>query len=128
LRIDKTLGKKDLNDQEAFEFISFVNSQEAMELLCRGQRKFTPLNQVSEGFYRDHKNPYIRMFRRLAESPNAFITPKTVIWQEYQREAGFAYETVRDLKDIPSHALANVTKTMQKRLDAEHEMAKRLGK
>ena len=54
---------------EAFKFIAFVNSQEAMELLCNGQRKFTPLRKVSEDFYRKHKNPYIHMFRKLAESP-----------------------------------------------------------
>ena len=110
---------------EGFKFISFVNSQEAMEMLCEGQRKFTPLREVSDGFYARHKNPYIRVFRSLAESPNAFFTPKMVTWQEYQREMSFAYEMIRDLKAEPKGVLSDVKKTMQKRLDRELEMSKR---
>lgn len=110
---------------EAFKFISFVNTREAMELLCEGQKKFTPLKEVSEDFYARHKNPYIRVFRALAESPNAFIAPKMVIWQEYQREMNFAYELVRDLKASPKEILSNVKKAMQRRLDRELEMSKR---
>ncbi|MDD4879254.1 MAG: ABC transporter substrate-binding protein [Candidatus Omnitrophica bacterium] len=110
---------------EAFKFISFVNTQEAMELLCEGQRKFTPLKNVSEDFYARHKNPHIRVFRALAESPNAFTTPKMVIWQEYLREMSFAYEMIRDLKAEPEEVLSDVRKTMQKRLERELEMSKR---
>lgn len=113
---------------EAFKFISFVNTQEAMELLCEGQRKFTPLKDVSEGFYARHKNPYIRVFRALAESPNAFIAPKMIIWPEYQREMNFAYELVRDLKSSPKDILSNVRKAMQRRLEREQEMSKRVEK
>jgi len=111
---------------EAFKFMAFVNSQEGMELLCEGQRKFTPLKKVSEDFYKKHKNPYIHMFRKLAESPNAFITPKMVIWQEYQREMSFAYETIRDLETLPQEALEQVTASMQRRLNREEAMSRRI--
>lgn len=110
---------------EAFKFISFVNTQEAMELLCNGQVKFTPLREVSENFYINHKNPHIRMFRKLAESPNAFITPKMVIWQEYQREMSFANDKILDLKSTPKAALAEVRKTIQIRLDRELAISRR---
>ncbi len=113
---------------EAFKFISFVNTQEAMELLCEGQRKFTPLKEVSEGFYARSKNPYIRMFRKLAESPSGFITPKIIIWQEYQREIGFATDMIRNLKATPKAALTEARKTMQIRLDRELEISKRAEK
>jgi len=109
---------------EAFEFIKFVNTQEGMELLCDGQRKFSPLKEVSEDFYKKHKNPYIRMFRRLAESPNSFIPPKTVIFQEYQREMTFAYERTRDLETTPKEVLEEVKNVIQRRLDRETEMKK----
>jgi ABC-type glycerol-3-phosphate transport system substrate-binding protein len=111
---------------EAFKFMSFVNSQEGMELLCKLQRKFSPLKEVSPDFYKGHKNPYIKMFRRLAESPNAFIKPKMVIWQEYEREMSFASELIRDLKENTKETLLEVRMTMQKRLDRELEMSKRL--
>lgn len=111
---------------EAFKFISFVNQQEPMELLCQGQRKFTPLREVSPAFYQKHKNPYIHMFRKLAESPNAFTLPKTTISQEYQREMSFAYETISDLKKSPQEALKKVTVSMQRRLDREREMGEKL--
>jgi ABC-type glycerol-3-phosphate transport system substrate-binding protein len=111
---------------EAFKFMSFVNSQEGMELLCKLQRKFSPLKEVSPDFYKGHKNPYIKMFRRLAASPNAFIKPKIVIWQEYEREMSFASELIRDLKEEVEEALEDVTKAMQRRLDRELEMSKRL--
>jgi len=113
---------------EGFKFIGFVNTQEAMELLCEGQRKFTPLKEVSEGFYARHKNPYIRVFRALAESPDAFIAPKMIIWPEYQREMIFAYELVRDLKASPKDVLSDVRKAMQRRLDRELEISKRVEK
>ncbi|KPK40552.1 MAG: hypothetical protein AMJ78_07070 [Omnitrophica WOR_2 bacterium SM23_29] len=121
-----TIPKGAKHPDEAFQFISFVNTQEAMELLCDGQRKFTPLREVSEDFYRNHKNPYIRMFRKLAESSNAFITPKMVIWQEYQREMSFAYEKIRDLKSQPKDALKEVKRAMQRRLDRELAISRRL--
>jgi len=122
------IPKGSKHPDEAFKFISFVNTQEAMELLCEGQRKFTPLKEVSESFYANHKNPYIRMFRRLAESPNAFITPKMMIWQEYQREMGFAYGKILDLDSTPKSALTEVRKAMQTRLDRELEILRRAEK
>jgi ABC-type glycerol-3-phosphate transport system substrate-binding protein len=111
---------------EAFKFMSFVNSQEGMELLCKLQRKFSPLKEVSPEFYKGHSNPYIRMFRRLAESPNAFIKPKIVIWQEYEREMSFASELIRDLKVGVKEALLDVRIAMQRRLERELEISRRL--
>jgi len=113
---------------EAFEFIRFVNKQENMELLCSGQRKFSPLAQVSDEFYQNHRNPYVRVFRHLAESPNAFWVPELPISQEYLREMGNAFEEVRDLQTESAVALKRVTTVIQKRLDQEMEMLRRRGK
>ncbi len=57
--------------REAFEFIRYVNQQKPMEKLCLGQRKFTPLREVSPEFFQRHPNPYIGEFLELAKSPNA---------------------------------------------------------
>ncbi len=69
--------------REAFEFLRYVNSQGPMEKLCLAQRKFSPLHRVSEGFYRQHPDPYIRKFVELANSPNAHLLPRLTTWNEY---------------------------------------------
>ncbi len=79
---------------EAFEFISYVNSQGPMEKLCLGHRKFSPLTTVSDGFIEQHPNPYIKVFIDLAHSPNARTTPQMSIWQEYNEELSVAADRV----------------------------------
>lgn len=113
---------------EAFEFIKFVNTQKGMEMLTNGQRKFSPLSKVSPGFYKNHKNPYIHIFRKLAESPNVFTAPKLTILQEYQREMGNAYDIITNMKATPEQVLKDVTKTMRRRLKRENEILKKRGK
>ena len=43
---------------EAFEFMLFVSSQEAMEMLCLGMKKHSPLREMSAGFVRDHPRAF----------------------------------------------------------------------
>jgi len=71
---------------EAWTFIKYTQRQDVMEELCLGQRKHTPLANVSEAFYARHPNPYIRLFREMGASPNAWSSPKTGVWNEYGRE------------------------------------------
>jgi multiple sugar transport system substrate-binding protein len=71
-----------LHKKEAFEFIAFVNSQREMEKLANLQGKISPLSAVSEGFLEHHSNPYIRVFDRLAASPNAHPTEPMPILQQ----------------------------------------------
>ncbi len=113
---------------EAFEFIRYVNSQEGMELLCDGQRKFSLLSKVSPEFYKNHKHPYIHVFRKLAESPNAFSVPKIPIWQEYQREMISAYDRIKNMRGSPEQILKEVREKIQQRLERETELLKLLGK
>jgi multiple sugar transport system substrate-binding protein len=85
---------------EAFEFIRYVSSQEGMEILCLGQRKFSPLKNVSDRFWREHPNPYIRMFRDLAMGPNAIASPRMGIWNEYNRELVAAADAIQNLTPV----------------------------
>lgn len=80
--------------EESWEFIKFVNQRENMELLCRLQRKFSPLIDVSEDFANDHPNPYIDLFRELAESPNAMAEPQSPVWIEYRDDLTAAISTM----------------------------------
>lgn len=65
-----------------------------MELLCMGQRKHSPLVEVSEDFYKRHPNPYIRLFADLPRGPNAVAPPQFGIWPQYSQELAAAIEQV----------------------------------
>ena len=56
--------------KEAMEFIAYTQTQPAMEKLCLGQKKFTPLRDVSPEFVKNHPHPYLQTFIDLAKSPN----------------------------------------------------------
>ena len=87
--------------KEAFEFIRYVNKQGPMEKLCLGQRKFSPLAKVSDGFIQNHPNRYIRTFIELANSPNAHYVPRLSVWAEYNDEMNVAVDQVTALTDHP---------------------------
>ena len=102
---------------EAFEFIRYVNTQTVMEKLNLGHRKFSPLRNVSEDFVRNHPNPYIDIFLRLAQSPNARTPPRTMIWNEYGKDLNIAVEAVFKGAVTPEQAVQIVQGRNQTRLD-----------
>ncbi len=114
--------------EEAFEFIKFVNSQKGMELLCMGQRKHSPLRDVSPEFLAEHENPYIRVFIDLAYSPNAIATPRMSVWDEYRDEMVNAFDEIWLCRATPQEALESVQARIQEKLDQKIERRRSLGK
>ncbi|MFQ6132436.1 MAG: ABC transporter substrate-binding protein [Armatimonadota bacterium] len=112
---------------EAFEFMQFVNSQRGMELLCMGQRKHTPLREVSQEFLDQHPNPYISVFIELARSANALTTPKLSIWNEYANEMSAAFDEVWLDRKSGEEALRYVQNRMQPKLERVLRRWERLG-
>ncbi|MCP4644521.1 MAG: ABC transporter substrate-binding protein [bacterium] len=106
--------------EEAFEFMQFLSSQEGAELLNLGQRKFTPLKEVSADFLEQHPNPYIELFIDLASSKNVAHSPCLSVWFEYQDEITAMFDAVMYDQDTPEHALAQV----QQRVDGTWQRAK----
>jgi len=102
---------------EAFEFIAFVNRQDEMEKLARMHCKPSPLAKVSDGFLENHPNPYIRMFDRLASSPNAHPTAPVPILQEVTDEMNVLAQRISMLHTTPQRALEQ----MQQRLQAKYD-------
>lgn len=94
--------------KEAWEFLAYVQTQEAMELLCLGQRKHTPLAEVSDQFWREHQNPRVKLFWELASSENAFSTPRTPIWPAWSSEIGAAIQDITLGKASAKEALQRV--------------------
>ncbi len=79
---------------EAFEFMQYLCSQEGLELLNMGHKKFTPLKEVSPAFLAGHPNPHIELFIELAKSPHAFYAPVMSTWYEYNDEITPAFDRV----------------------------------
>ena len=99
--------------EASFEFIAFVARQSSMEKLVMGQRKNSPLREVSARFFAEHKHPQIRLFQELASSPRAFGMPRMSIWPEYRKEMENAFQRVWLLQATPKQALADVQARMQ---------------
>lgn len=96
--------------KEAFEFIRFVQRQDVMEGLCSAHGKNSPLAKVSEHFFETHPNKYIRLFDRLARSPNAFNIPKVGIFPQLSNEMNVAFQEVNSEQKTPKQALDDAQK------------------
>jgi multiple sugar transport system substrate-binding protein len=107
--------------KEAFEFIAFVESQKGMELLCMGQRKNSPLAKVSDAFWKNHPNPFIKLFSEQPRSKNVILPPPIGIWPEYQAEIKNAFEEVSLLHKTPKEALDHVQARMQPKFEEYRE-------
>ncbi|MDX1933091.1 MAG: ABC transporter substrate-binding protein [Capsulimonadales bacterium] len=104
--------------KEAFEFIAYVNRQDVMEKLTSLHCKNSPLHRVSAGYLRNHPNPYIDVFERLAASPNAHGVPPVPIWPEVSDELTVTTQKIYLLQATPEDALADAQKRLQAKLDA----------
>ncbi len=109
--------------REAFEFVKFMASRRGVEILCRGQGKHSPHLNPSPGFFQDHPNPHVRLFHRLALSPNARRTPAIGVWKEYQQSMGVAFDRIwnPDASEPTTveAELGEVQRHIQQRLDRD---------
>lgn len=113
--------------KEAFEFIKFVQSQKGMELLCLGQKKFTPLRKVSPEFLAKHPNPHIKLFIDLCYGKNVAITPKIGIWPEYSSEINAAFDSIMLMQKTPQQAMDDVAARMQPKMDTYYRRLRQRG-
>jgi maltose-binding protein MalE len=113
--------------KEAMEFINFVESQKGMEILCLEQKKNSALKVMPANFYKDHPNPFIKLFSDLPLGKNIVIPPKMGIWPEYQQAMNDAFDAVNLQVKTPEQALQDVQNIMQPKLDEHLERLKRRG-
>ena len=102
--------------REAFEFMAYLNRQDVMEKLCAAHCKNSPLEKVSERFVREHPNPYIDVFERLAASENAHTVAQCPILQEVVDELEALGQRVTLLQTDAATALRDA----QARLEVKH--------
>ena len=83
-----------------------------------GQRKFSPLKDVTPGFLEAHPNPYIRTFLRLAYG-NTFSEPHLNMWQDYSDTLGSSLEKIWLMQAEPAGELGRIEVQLQRKLDRE---------
>jgi len=99
--------------KEAWEFILFVQQQKIMEDLCASHGKNSPLNNVSEEFFRTHKNKEIRLFDKLARSKNAVRVSKVGMFPQIQGEFNNALQEANLGLKTPEKALDDAQNRMK---------------
>jgi len=92
-----------------------------------GQRKFSPLVNVSDEFIKNHPNPYIKTFIALAKVPTVFSPLDMSIWNEYNDEMTAAFDKIWLQQSTPKDALDNVQSKIQRKWDKELTRFRRLG-
>lgn len=112
--------------RESFEFIRFVNRQDEIEKLCTLHYKFSPLTQVSDGFWKNHPNPYIRVFYDLARSPAAVPYPRMTCWMQYGNELNQGIDDIWGGRQTPAEVIDQVQARVQPKLDHQIERWNRL--
>lgn len=103
--------------EAAFEFIRFVQRQDVMEELCRGQLKASPLKETSPTFFAEHPHPYLHVFYETMFSARAFTTPALSIHDEVVREVNIAVDLVRLGQMRPEEAVRQLQTRAQRALD-----------
>jgi multiple sugar transport system substrate-binding protein len=103
--------------REAFEFMAYVARQDVMEKLSNAHCKISALAQVSETFLSHHRNPFIRVFERLADSPNARSAPLVPIMPEINEEMTNFVDRLRLLQVTPEEGLRQVQSRLQAKYD-----------
>ena len=98
------------NKKEAMQFMLWLLEQGNVEGLALAQGKFSPLKDVSESFYAEHPNPYIKVFVELANSPNAKFFPQLPFIKRYERAIKEAYDRVLRMELSAKEALNELQK------------------
>jgi multiple sugar transport system substrate-binding protein len=112
-----TIPRGARHKREAFEFIAYVNRQDVIEKLNKLHCKNSPLANVSEEFLNSHPNPYVRVFERLANSPNARPMPQIPIAPEVLAEMNVLVQRVALLQVEPAVALKEIETRLQAKYD-----------
>lgn len=103
--------------KEAFEFIAWLNRRENMEKLCNAHCKISPLRDVSEGFMKNHRNPFIHVFEQLASGPGAVRTPSIETLPQTGADLGTFVADVAAMRVTPEEGLRIVQERAQARYD-----------
>lgn len=117
------------NPEAAMKFIAFTQKQEITERLALAHCKICPLVNASEGFIKAHKNRGLAVHNALADSPRAFVVPKTRAWPEIKDDFDATVQRMWRLEIEAADALAGLQTRAQGYIDrAVEQRTRRYGK
>ena len=87
--------------------------------------KNSPLSKVSKDFIEHNPNPYIDVFEKLADSPNARGLPQIPIMPQVIDELNTEAQAVALLERTPTRALEKAQHRLQREYDS-YERVRRL--
>jgi ABC-type glycerol-3-phosphate transport system substrate-binding protein len=115
-------------DPEAsMAFIAFTQRQENVEHLALAHCKGSPMGKVSDGFFARHTNRGVRLHTELADSPRAFVSPRTSVWMEVKDLLDKMRNDVWNQTTPVEAALASAQETAQAALERVRRRAKLRG-
>ena len=103
--------------KEAFEFIAFASRQAEIEKLASLHCNLSPLKDESADYIRNHPNPYVDVYEKLAASPNARGLPRLVNWPQISDELTQAAERSYLLQGSTADILNEIQVRSQKELN-----------
>jgi ABC-type glycerol-3-phosphate transport system substrate-binding protein len=113
-----TIPRGAKHPREAFEFLAYLSRQDVAEKLANLHGKISPLAKVSESFLAHHSNPFVRVFDRLAASPNAYPTPPVPMIPEVYDELKDFIDKLAAMQVTPEDGLLQVQTHLQTKYDA----------
>jgi multiple sugar transport system substrate-binding protein len=113
--------------RQAMEFLAYMTGMKAQEQLNLLQMKFPMLKKVPARFWKESRNPYLAVYRKLADSPCAFTAPRMGIFAQYFDGANTAFDQVWLHQKTPEEALRELQDRMQKQWKRELRRLKRRG-
>lgn len=113
--------------EASFEFIAFTQRPENIEELSLAHCKNSPLREVSARFMADHPHRDIAVHARIADSPRAFVFPRTRTWPEYEKDFNSAMQRMWRLDQGAAETLGELERRAQSRLDLAADRRRRRG-
>jgi ABC-type glycerol-3-phosphate transport system substrate-binding protein len=110
--------------REAMEFIAFTQRPEITERLATAHCKVCPLKTCSAGFVSSHPNRGLSVHNALADSPRAFVVPKTRAWPQIKDEFDAMVLRLRALKGDADTELATMQSRAQEMIDRVNQQRK----
>ena len=107
------------------EFIAFTQRQDMAEQLATAHCKPSPLARVSEEFLKNHPNRGIRVHYDILRSPDAYVFPRTRVWQQFKDEFDTQVQRLWRLDEQPRVALTELQHRVQSLIDLAADQQRR---
>lgn len=103
--------------RHAMRFIAHTQKPEIVEYLSSVHCKNSPLARSSDRFVKEHPNRAVQVHASIADSPRAFVFPRTRVWEQYVAEFNAAMQRMWTLTEEAGPALSRVQAAAQRELD-----------